>query len=445
VPANAALYVTVDTDLASAQCQALQRLADKFPDKQHAVDSLQQALAGKGLDWERDVKPALGPELDVALLDLKHPNDSVALMQPKSKDAFEQAVAKGNAKDPKSQLVYEHYHGWTVVADKQSALDAFIEASEAAKQTLSDNSTFRSAMDKAGDGLVRAYVNGSRVMSVARNMFGADGQKYVQQFGTLDWLTTSLKAKSDGIAWDTVVHGTPGKKFEQAGVQGSDGSLQKFVPSDALVYLAFRGAKGMTRGLADNPILLQPGFEGLGRVFAELGTILEGENAFYIRPGAKYPEVTFIAAPRGGVDGAAVLDRVLGRLAKQLGARPKQVKMAGLAARAVGTKPVTVLYANVDGKLVVTDFPAGLRFVKSGGRAIAQSPEFRQAAKSSGLPAKPAVVLYVDIHSTLPVLNRLGAGLPEGVARNLKPLRSAVEYAARRSHELQISFFLRIE
>jgi hypothetical protein len=61
------------------------------------------------------------------------------------------------------------------------------------------------------------------------------------------------------------------------------------------------------------------------------------------------------------------------------------------------------------------------------------------------LPGRPAVVLFVDVHSTVPVLERLGSGLPAGVARNLKPLRSAVEYAARRSHELQISLFLRIE
>lgn len=406
---------------------------------------MQREFAGQGIDFERDLKPALGSELDLVLLDPQHPNDFVGLMQPKNQGAFERAVAKASAKDPKNALAYETYRGWTVMAEKQSAIDTFIEASEAAKQVLADERSYRRAMDKAGDGIVRAYVSGPRVMSAARNMFGSDGQKYVKQLGTLDWLATTLRAKSDGIAWDTVVHGTPGKRFARVGLQASDGSLQKFVPRDALLYLAFRGAKGMTRGIADNPILMQPGFKGLGRVFAELGTILQGENALYIRGGVNYPEITFIAAPGGGVDGAAALDRVLSRFAKDLGARPKRTKMGGLVVRSIGTKPVPVLYANVDGKLVVTDFPAGLRFAKHGGRALTDSPEFRRAAESSGLPAKPAVVLYVDIHSTLPLLDRLGSGMPTGVARNLKPLRSAVEYAVRRSHELQISFFLRIE
>ena len=37
-------------------------LASKFPDKQKAVDSINQQLLKKGLDWKHDLKPALGPE-----------------------------------------------------------------------------------------------------------------------------------------------------------------------------------------------------------------------------------------------------------------------------------------------------------------------------------------------------------------------------------------------
>jgi hypothetical protein len=106
---------------------------------------------------------------------------------------------------------------------------------------------------------------------------------------------------------------------------------------------------------------------------------------------------------------------------------------------------VAVQYANVKGKLVVTNLPSGISFAKNGGKVLADSREYQDATRSSGLPAKPQVVLYVDIHSTIPVIRRLGnMGIPAGVARNLKPLRSAVEYAVRRSHEIQVSFFLRI-
>jgi precorrin isomerase len=105
-----------------------------------------------------------------------------------------------------------------------------------------------------------------------------------------------------------------------------------------------------------------------------------------------------------------------------------------------------VRYANIKGKLFVTNQPSGIAFAKNGGKVLTDSQEYQDAAQSSGLPDKPQVVLYVDIHSTIPLIERLGkTRLPAAVAQNLKPLRSAVEYAVSHSHEIQVSFFLRIQ
>jgi len=229
-------------------------------------------------------------------------------------------------------------------------------------------------------------------------------------------------------------------------VHASNGSLQKLVPKDALLYLAFHGSKGMLDGLGGNPILQQFGAKGLDNAFRQLGTILEGENALYVRAaGTKdVPDVTFIASPRSGVDGAAALDRMLKRYAKELGARPHRTTIAGVPARVIGAGPIAVRYANVNGKLIVTDLPSGIVFAKNGGKSLTDSQEYKDA--TSGVPNSPQVVLYVDIHSTIPVINRFGgARIPAEMERNLKPLRSAVEYAVSRSHEFQITFFLRIK
>jgi hypothetical protein len=440
------MYLAIDTDLGSSQWQTVNELANKFPDKHKAIDSITQQLTKNGLDWEEDLKPALGPELDVVMLDFAHPDDIVALMQPKNLGAFEGAVRKGNAADPSSKLVYEQFHGWTVISDKQAAIDAFTQASDSAKRTLAENKTFSNAMAKAGDGIMRAYINGAQVMAAARK--APDGGAYLRKLGTLDWVLMSLRAKSDGVAWATTVHGTPGKAFKNVDVSGSDGSLEKLVPKDALLYLAFHGWKGMLAGLGDNPILQQFGAKGLDDAFRQVGTILEGENALYVRaPGTKdVPDITFIASPRSGVDGAATLDRILNRYAKELGARPNRTTIAGVPARVICgcAWPVAVRYANVNGKLIVTDLPSGIVFAKSGGKSLTNSQEYKDA--TSGVPDSPLVVLYVDIHSTIPVINRFGgARIPAEVARNLKPLRSAVEYAVSRSHEFQVSFFLRIK
>jgi hypothetical protein len=440
--------VAIDTDLDSSQWQTVNELANKFPDKQKAIDSIKQQLTKNGLDWEEDLKPALGPELDVVMLDFAHPGETVALLQPKNQGAFEDAVRKGNAADPSNKLVYKQFHGWTVVSDKPAAIDAFMQASDSAKRTLSEDKTFSSAMDKAGDGIFRAYVNGASVMAAARTYMGPDAGSYFKKLGTLDWLLMTLRAKSDGIAWDTTVHGTPGKAFKNVDAHASNGSLQKVVPKDALLYLAFHGSRGMLGGLGDNPILQQFGAKDLGEAFRQVGRLLEGENALYVRAAGRkdVPEVTFIAAPGGGLDGAATLDRILNRFAKELGARPKQTTIAGVPARVIGAGPIAVRYANVKGRLVVTDLPSGIVFAKNGGKTLADSQENQDAARSSGLPASPQVVLYVDIHSTIPLIDRFGgARIPAEVQRNLKPLRSAIEYAVSRSHELQISFFLRIK
>ena len=206
--------------------------------------------------------------------------------------------------------------------------------------------------------------------------------------GTLDWLLMTLRAKSDGIAWDTTVHGTPGKAFKNVQAHASDGSLQKLVPTDALLYLAFHGSKGMLGGLGSNPIMQQFGAKGLGTALKQVGTILAGENALYVRAGTKdVPEVTFIAAPGGGVNGAAALDRVLSRFSKELGAQPKRTTIAGIPARVIGAGPIAVRYANVKGRLVITDLPSGIVFAKQGGKTLADSQEYQDAAASSGLPS----------------------------------------------------------
>ena len=61
------MFVVIDSDLRSSQWQTVNALANKFPDKQKAVDAIKRQLNKKGLDWKRDLEPALGPERFFAL------------------------------------------------------------------------------------------------------------------------------------------------------------------------------------------------------------------------------------------------------------------------------------------------------------------------------------------------------------------------------------------
>src|SRR5205823_12366834 len=130
-------FIAIDTDPGSHEWKTLDALASKFPDKAKAVRAIKQAMRRDGgVDWERDVKPALGKEVDVAFLDFANGgNDFVALTQPHDEGAFKRFVAKTNASGG-DHTVYEKVGDWEVLSDSRSAIDKFKRASASAHDTL---------------------------------------------------------------------------------------------------------------------------------------------------------------------------------------------------------------------------------------------------------------------------------------------------------------------
>jgi hypothetical protein len=455
VPASAPAFIALDTDPGSEQWQTVDKLADKFPDKQKGIASIKRELRkDPGVEWEKDIKPALGPEIDFAWLDFEHNGDNfVILTQPHDVAAFKRLVAKANASadKPSDRVTYDTFRGWYVLGEKQKTIDRFKQASNSASRSLAEEPNFKKSMAKlGGDSIVRAYVDGEAVMDVIRKYGGADIQPYVDKVGTLDWIALRTGVKSDGVGLDAIVHGTPGKIFK--GLHGTEGFSPKLtdqVPENALLYWTFHGSKNLLTGLEQNSFFNTPEVRPYRRALRDLNTLLQGENALYVRPGNGHtadvpftiPEVTFVAAPGKGVNGAGVLDKLLLR---ELQAIPDDTKIAGTSVRKLAPgNNLGLYYGNVDGKLVVTDLPAGIRGVKDPGKPFSDSSSYQEAADASGLPGKTQGFLYVNIHSSIPLVEKLARQrVPAEIRRNLKPLDSAVQYAVTRSHELQISFFL---
>ena len=456
VPASAPAFVAIDTDANSSQWQAINTLAAKFPDKQKGVDSIKNALHKEDkLDWAKDVKPALGKEIDFAWLDFENNGRNfVVLVRPANEAKFKEVIDQANASetDPSNQVVYEKFRGWEVISPQQATIDRFEQASNSQATALSSEPAFKQSMDRlGGDSVVRAYVNGAFLMDLARKYGGSQVQPYLNKVGTLDWIGLRLGATSDGVGLDAIVHGTPGKLFK--GIPTTSGfkpSLLGNVPGNALLLFSFHGSKNMFSGLQNNALFNDPTYGQFAKPLQEIGKLLEGENALYVRPGTAraasvpfaIPEVTLLAAPGHGTDGVAILDRLIKR---EAGTAPQAESVAGTPVHAMANNGVGLYYANVDGKLVVTDQPAGIRGLRSG-KSLSDSETFKGAAGSAGLPSKPSVLLYVDIKSSIPYAEKLAQQhVPAEIGRNLKPLRSAVEYAVSHTHELQVSFFLRIK
>jgi hypothetical protein len=339
-----------------------------------------------------------------------------------------------------------------VLAPSQDLLDRFRRESGSG-DSLADRHAFQQAMDGYSDEwLFRAYVDGETLMDLARRDADPDFKKIFPKLGRLDWFTTNLRATSEGIRWDATVHGTPGPALKGISPMKPFGpSLPHEVPKDALAYATFHGAKGAFDRLKDNPIFSDvPEIRRYSALLRRVGLLLEGENAVYVRaaPSGKIPEITFIAEPAPGTNGMATLDRILARYRSQLElpALPKPTRVAGVPARVFFADPVKVYYANVGKRLVVTDFPTGIKTLKSNPPSLAQSKEYKNALDFSGMPSKTQGFFYVNVRGGITYAQRLAnTPIPGEIKRNLRPLRSAVEYAATRPSEIQVTFFLRIK
>src|SRR5919108_5507462 len=140
VPADVPLFASVDTNLESEQWQAAQALLDEFPGKERFLNELKEELADDEVDFERDVRPVLGPEIGVAWLDIDDDNTFVGLMHPKDQAKLNALLEKGD--DP---LVHTDVEAWTVFGESEAVLERFRRGQ--ASERLSENHAHRDAVE----------------------------------------------------------------------------------------------------------------------------------------------------------------------------------------------------------------------------------------------------------------------------------------------------------
>jgi hypothetical protein len=451
IPADATMFVAINSDADSEQWQAADKLANRFPDKQDAVKAFKDGLRQEGFDWDRDVKTALGPEFDFVWLDLEHDGqDFVVITQPKDTGKFDRLVKK--IQESSDDVFRGQVGDWEVLGANQAAVDRFQRESESSDSKLSGNGGFKDAMSSyPDDALMRFYLSGPEIMELARRELKPDERKYIDKLGRLDWIAADISATAEGLRFDMNLHGKAGPALKDAiPTRPFDAALTHEVPRDAIAYWTFHGAKGMLTGLEDNPIFKDtPELHRYSNVLRRVESLLQGENALYVRPApGKFPEVTFVAEPAPGTNGMATLDGLIRRYRTdlELPSLPKPSRVAGLPARTIDLDVFKVHYANVGKRFVLTNLPAGFRALEGDPPSLAESKEYRGAVDSSGMPAKTQGFVYVNVSGGLSYAERLaGTKIPGEIRRNVRPLRSIVEYAATRPSEIQVTLFIRIK
>ena len=305
VPADVFVYASVDTDFDGDGWAALEEFAAKFPGGDNLLQSLADDQLGseEGIDFEADVKPALGDEVAVVVLDApaedplaESTSESfVLLLQPEDDAAFQRLLEKSD-----EPPVTDEVDGWTVVAEDQESLDSFRAALDGPR--LDGSEDFERAMEDLDDGaLARVFVNGAKLSEA----YEAESSEKPP----VDALLPGGELPSFGMAFDVEsdsarIDGRAVFADENPFATDSySADLPEKVPGDVLAYVSFNDLESAFSRFRDVAAETNPEAEHqLGMAEALLGVSLEedvfpllsGEGALYLRAGAPIPEVTLV-------------------------------------------------------------------------------------------------------------------------------------------------------
>jgi hypothetical protein len=182
----------------------------------------------------------------------------------------------------------------------------------------------------------------------------------------------------------------------------------------------------------------------------DIGPLLAGEGALYVRQGLFIPEVTLLLEVEDEANAMAVLDDIVAGAQKYvpLGA-PRTIDIGGVEARQVDIEePFSLIYAAFDGHLVVSTQRAGIEAIQEDGDRLSSDDRFEQALADAGVPDETAGFAYVNLKDTIPyVVGLVGAGadVPDEVGRNLEPLEHLVFYSTRDGNTVEFSGFLALD
>src|SRR5262245_2616896 len=454
-PASTVVYVAGVTDPSSSQWAKADRLLGRFPGREKLLASARKDLLKDGLSWERDVKPALGAELNLALLDFDDADHNyVFFTEPKDKAKFDKLLASGD--DPQ---VHREIDGWTVFADNEKALDNFEQAREAG-DTLADEPAFQDAMaDQSDDSVLRGYVNGTRLndlleQEAAKSPDARDLRRFSESFGKLESVSFSAGAEDDGVAVQAAY-----KSEGQLATGSFSPELDQVLPADALAYVAF----GNLEDAFDNILLSgDQNIPGLKAKISELEEALgfsiksdllplfskEGAIAVY-RGGAVAPNVLIALRVPDEAKARKIVDR-FAALASLSGRQVRPVTVHGFAGKEILLDGLSITAVVADGKLVVSNGRTLVEQALGNGEKLATDPVYEEALDASGAPREMSSLVYLNLKSGIPyVFDRLGAAasgtIGEESRANTAPLHSTVLYSKQDGDRSTISGFLTIK
>jgi hypothetical protein len=399
VPADASAYVAADTNLDSTQWQRVDDLTKSFPIRPKILDAISSELQKRGLTWKDDVAPALGSEVDIALLGT---SDYVAFAKP-SDEAKLRALAS-KLSEGNEHYTVEDIGGWSVVADSKDLFDK-VRAAQGGS-SLADTPTFKAAWAAiGGDALARAYVRGSALTAVP---------KLAQLGGKADWLAARVTASGDALRAELVKHPAGAAPAAKQALLGD-------VPSGSSLAIAYHGSAALSQALSS---------AGMGGTLplTQLAPLLNGDGVLYVRSTGIVPQIAIELAAKNP---QAALASARGLLTKVAGG--------------LGPLPLTAQISN--GKVVISDGPAAIAALWGGPKLVADG-DYKAAVKSAGVPPRTTFVVYANVSELAPFVQLLGQAVggkaPDpALVDNLTQVDKALAWGSQTGSTARVTLWLR--
>ncbi len=442
-PATVPVFVSMNSDLDSEQWNTAEDLLDKFPGSDRVIAELRKSLTEEGVDYERDVKPALGDEVSIVWLDFENGGDNVVVVADAKDEAkMNELLAKGD--DPPR---HEQVDGFTVIADEQAAIDRFKQAR--GEETLEDNEVFTQAVeDLPTETIAQVFVNGRRATEALQGELSGLGAASALRNQKLEWASVALESVSNGIRLVGHAKGAGGT------VENYTPKLLSSVPAGALAVISFRGAGDQVAGqLEQNPSLqgqLSQLEQVLGTTLEELTKLFGGEGVLYVREAAPIPEITLLLEHANPTDAVATVDRLVARAGTLTSLRPTTSTVEGVTVKTLSFGNFAVSYAGFDGKLVLTTNQTAVGDIRGGlAENLTADADFEAAGETAELGDQTAGFIYMNVRRTLELaagFARLaGQDIPPELDANSRPLQSFLMHASREGDETSFTGFLEIE
>jgi hypothetical protein len=439
VPADALAYVHVSTDPNRPAVRDALAVGPRFPTYPLAaarVISRLSSLVGGGapVDWGRDVRPWLGREAALALLNSTGSSAGSELVldvsRPVGAHAFIARAGAVAAGSYRSTKVYRYRSGARLafvshylVLGQSASVRAAIDAFRGAAPSLAASGDYRNAASgEPADRVIDAYVSADgvrRLLAPQGGLFAALGTLLSRP--ALTGATLSLSAS--GSTLRLRVHSA----FARAETARSfSPSLGQLLPAGSMVDLDLSGVSGTaprvlgaasSLGIAGNvgPLLARLGdaLHAEGVNVSHLESLFSGETSVSIGPSGGLTVLTRVSNEHATNAELANLEIPLSQLFPAPATGSGQVpqftaqQVDGITAHqlSLGTG-LRINYAVFRGLLVISTSLNGIESVAKRARSLTDEPAYHAAL--GGAPSQVTSLVFLDFSQLLDLGERTG-------------------------------------